>query len=248
MSKHTVGAAKSGMAIAGLILGIIALITAWMPILNNISFFIALIGVVLAIVGMISTLRGKYSGKVFAIIAVIINVVAMVAVLAAQSATSAALNEAVNGSSVSSVSTSSSTENTTAASESADQSTSTDLTVGTSVKLDSGLSIVVNSVDTTLTNYDGSSVVGVSVTYVNNGSDSVSYNMYDWKGEDSNGAQEDATYYSNSSANSDDALQSGTLAVGGTKSGMLYFKADTVKVLYFSSLLNNDAAASWDIA
>ncbi len=41
---------RSGLAIAGLVLGIIALVTSLMPIINNMSFFAALVGAVLAIV------------------------------------------------------------------------------------------------------------------------------------------------------------------------------------------------------
>ena len=75
MGKHDAGVSKSGMAIAGLILGIIALITSWMPFLNNMSFFIALVGVVLAIVGVVSTVKGTHSGKALAIVAIVINIV-----------------------------------------------------------------------------------------------------------------------------------------------------------------------------
>jgi cytoskeletal protein RodZ len=252
MGKHDAGVSKSAMAIAGLILGIIALITSWMPFLNNMSFFIALVGVVLAIVGVVSTVKGTHSGKALAIVAIIINIVAMAAVLAAQSATETALNKAINGPSVSNVSESTTTDDsgsTSDASTAADsdqQAATTDLAVGTSVSLDNGLSVSVDSVNnsvTNVTNYDGSSVVGVQVTYTNNGSDSANYNMFDWKGEDSNGAQEDPVASSN-----EDTLQSGSLAAGGSKSGMLYFKDGTVKVLYFGTIVSNDAAASWDIA
>jgi invasion protein IalB len=266
MGKHDAGVSKSGMAIAGLILGIIALITSWMPFLNNMSFFIALVGVVLAIVGVVSTVKGTHSGKALAIVAIVINIVAMAAVLAAQSATATALNKAINGPSVSNVSESTTTDDsgstsdastTTDSGSTSDASTATDsdqeaattdLAVGTSVSLDNGLSVSVDSVKKGLTNYDGSAVVGVQVTYTNNGSDSKSYNFFDWKGEDSNGAQEDPVYYSNSTSSDEDDLQSGSLAAGGSKSGMLYFKDGTVKVLYFGTVVSNDAAASWDIA
>jgi invasion protein IalB len=266
MGKHDAGVSKSGMAIAGLILGIIALITSWMPFLNNMSFFIALVGVVLAIVGVVSTVKGTHSGKALAIVAIVINIVAMAAVLAAQSATETALNKAINGPSVSNVSESTTTDDSgstsdastatdsgstsdaSTATDSGQEAATTDLAVGTSVSLDNGLSVSVDSVNksvTNVTNLNGSSVVGVQVTYTNNGSDSKSYNFFDWKGEDSNGAQEDPVV--TTSSNEDD-LQSGSLAAGGSKSGMLYFKDGTVKVLYFGTVVSNDAAASWDIA
>ena len=37
---------KSGMAIAGFVLGIIALLTSFLPIINNLSFFLAILGLV----------------------------------------------------------------------------------------------------------------------------------------------------------------------------------------------------------
>jgi hypothetical protein len=253
MGKHDASVSKSGMAIAGLVLGIIALVSSWMPILNNISALIALVGAVLAIVGVVGTVRGKHSGKALAIAAVVINVVAFIVVLVMQSATKAALDKAIDGPSVSSTSTSApadSTSSTTTSDDSADaeQQATTDLAVGASIDLENGLSVSVDSVDASLTNYDGSTVVGVNVTYTNNGSDSASYNEYDWKGEDANGAQEYATFYSGSAGDKDGALNSGTLSAGGSKSGTLYFEDGTVKILYFGSIMSNDATASWDVA
>ena len=68
------------------------------------------------------------------------------------------------------------------------------LAVGTTVNLPSGLSVTVDSVEPGLVNYDGSAITGVHVTYVNNGDDGESYNVYDWKGEDANGAQQSTAY------------------------------------------------------
>ena len=44
---------KSGMAIAGFVLGIIALLTSFLPIINNFSFFLAILGMIFGIVGMV---------------------------------------------------------------------------------------------------------------------------------------------------------------------------------------------------
>lgn len=82
----------------------------------------------------------------------------------------------------------------------------TDLAVGTTVTTAAGLSVVVDSVQPGLTNYDGSTMTGIHVTYVNNGDEGADYNIYDWKGEDANGAQQNQGYYSEGS----DELQSGT--------------------------------------
>ena len=120
----------------------------------------------------------------------------------------------------------------------------TDLAVGTTVTTAAGLSVVVDSVQPGLTNYDGSTMTGIHVTYVNNGDEGADYNIYDWKGEDANGAQQSTGYYSEGS----DELSSGTLAKGGTVSGNVYFKGDLARVLYFGNPLEKTATASWSLS
>ena len=118
------------------------------------------------------------------------------------------------------------------------------LVVVTTVNLPDGLSVTVDSVEPGLTNFDGSAMTGVHVTYTNNGDDGASYNVYDWKGEDANGAQQSTGYYSEGS----DELSSGTLAKGGTVSGNVYFKGDLARVLYFGNVLEKTATASWALS
>lgn len=120
----------------------------------------------------------------------------------------------------------------------------TDLAVGTTVTTAAGLSVVVDSVQPGLTNYDGSTMTGIHVTYVNNGDEGADYNIYDWKGEDANGAQQSMGYYSEGS----DELSSGTLAKGGTVSGNVYFEGDLARVLYFGNPLEKTATASWSLS
>lgn len=120
----------------------------------------------------------------------------------------------------------------------------TDLAVGTTVTTTAGLSVVVDSVQPGLTNYDGSTMTGIHVTYVNNGDEGADYNIYDWKGEDANGAQQNQGYYSEGS----DELQSGTLAAGGSVAGNTYFDGDIKKALYFANVFDKSAAASWVLA
>lgn len=117
------------------------------------------------------------------------------------------------------------------------------LVIGTTVNLPDGLSVTVDSVEPGLANYDGSAMTGIHVTYTNNGDDGASYNVYDWKGEDANGAQQSTGYYSEGS----DELSSGTLAKGGTVSGNVYFKGDLARVLYFGNLLEKTATA-WSLS
>lgn len=125
-----------------------------------------------------------------------------------------------------------------------EEQSTTDLAVGTTVTTAAGLSVVVDSVQPGLTNYDGSTMTGIHVTYVNNGDEGADYNIYDWKGEDANGAQQNQGYYSEGS----DELQSGTLAAGGSVAGNIYFDGDIKKALYFANVFDKSAAASWVLA
>ena len=125
-----------------------------------------------------------------------------------------------------------------------DEQPTTDLAVGTTVTTTAGLSVVVDSVRPGLTNFDGSTMTGIHVTYVNNGDEGADYNIYDWKGEDANGAQQNQGYYSEGA----DELQSGTLAAGGSVAGNIYFDGDIKKALYFANMFDKSATASWVLA
>lgn len=82
----------STAAIVGLVLGILAIVTSWIPIVNNLSFMIGAIGLVFSIVGVVGTVRGTKGGKGLAIAALVVNVLSLVIVLGLQSAWSAALS------------------------------------------------------------------------------------------------------------------------------------------------------------
>lgn len=125
-----------------------------------------------------------------------------------------------------------------------EEQSTTDLAVGATVTTAAGLSVVVDSVQPGLTNYDGSTMTGIHVTYVNNGDEGADYNIYDWKGEDANGAQQNQGYYNEGS----DELQSGTLSAGGSVAGNIYFNGDIKKALYFANMFDKSATASWVLA
>ncbi len=88
---------RSVAAIIALVLGIIALISSWVPIINNLAFLFALVGAAFAIVALVGTLRGKKSGKGLAVASAAVNVIALAIVLATQSAYSSAIEEAAKG-------------------------------------------------------------------------------------------------------------------------------------------------------
>lgn len=76
---------RSGMAIAGMIIAILALTIAWVPILNNVAFVFAIISLVLGVMGYLSIRKGKRIGQGLAIATIILSVVAGGVVLATQS-------------------------------------------------------------------------------------------------------------------------------------------------------------------
>lgn len=97
MEAQSTDKSRSAAAIVGLVLGIIALATSFLPIINNFSFILAALGLVFAIVGLVGVLRGKKAGKCMAIASVIVNVLAAVIVLGTQSMYSAAIDDATKG-------------------------------------------------------------------------------------------------------------------------------------------------------
>ena len=78
----------------------------------------------------------------------------------------------------------------------------------------------------------------------NNGNSQASFNPYDWKAEDAQGAQRSQAFYTDG----ENELNSGTLAAGGSVSGNLYFEGDVVKVLYENVFIGRGSDVSWNIA
>lgn len=97
---------KTAMGITSLVLGIIALLTSFIPIVNNGSAVLGVLGVIFGVVGLISCARGKRTGKGIAIAALVVNIVAFAIVLGTQSMFVAAFDEATSGPAATSVSTS----------------------------------------------------------------------------------------------------------------------------------------------
>ncbi len=228
-------AGKSAMGITGLVLGIIALLGSFIPILNNISAFIAVLGLIFAIVGIVACCRGTKSGKGLSIAGAILCVVAFVIVLATQSFYGQVLDEALSGPSAT----------VTSESSGATQET-TDLSIGTAVNMSDGLTVSVDSIETGLTDYSGAEFTRVSVTYVNNGTDKASFNMFDWSAQDAQGAERTATFILTDDAeDSLERLDSGELVAGGSVSGVVEFEGQIAKVIYSPSFLSDENDVTW---
>ena len=175
MSEANGNKATSGFAIAGLVLGILAAVSSWIPVINNFSFILAAIGMIFAIVGVVGTVRGKKAGKGIAIAALVINLVAAGIVLAMQSAMSAAIDGATSGLV--------STEDVTV-----QQQEGTDVDAGTDSADQQAYAIS----DVQMTGDDYS--VTISGTFTNNSDAEVSYVQVSYRLLDAEGAQIGTAY------------------------------------------------------
>lgn len=66
----------SGMAVAALVLGILAIVFSFIPLINLMSFIFVVLGVIFGIVGIMGTGAGKKAGRGIAMAGLIISVVA----------------------------------------------------------------------------------------------------------------------------------------------------------------------------
>jgi hypothetical protein len=92
--------------------------------------------------------------------------------------------------------------------------------------------------------YAGKTTFKVTVKYQNGGTESASFNEFDWKLEDAGGARSQDT-----ALISTKSLGSGDLAPGGIKQGSIYFTAGKFsKIIYEPSFLSSEEnLASWTL-
>lgn len=86
----------SGLGIAGLVLGAVALVFSLIPIVNNVAAFIAVLGLIFGIIGAVGIFKGKKRNKVIAILALVFNVVALILVFVSQGIYGQAINNALD--------------------------------------------------------------------------------------------------------------------------------------------------------
>ncbi|RBY79832.1 hypothetical protein DQ238_09355 [Geodermatophilus sp. TF02-6] len=74
----------SGLAIASMVLGIVALLLSWVPVINNLAAVLALVGLGLGIPALLRARRGTHGGKGMAITGLVTSVLALVLVVVTQ--------------------------------------------------------------------------------------------------------------------------------------------------------------------
>lgn len=82
---------KKVLGILAIVFGGIALIGSWVPILNNVSFFIAIISLILGVIALIVNRKNK---KVLAIVGTCLSIASIIIVLVTQTMYSRALDSA----------------------------------------------------------------------------------------------------------------------------------------------------------
>lgn len=167
-----------------------------------------------------------------AIATIVVSLIACGGVLSSQSA----YDDALDGPSASSVSQAGSSDP--SKTDSDETSDANKLSIGDTLTLEDGLKVTVN--ETKKVSQYGSSYVGIRVTYKNTGDATASYNFYDWKGEDKDGALEEPEYTS-----FDNELSSGDLKPGGKKTAWVYLPKASKKACYFSSTFADEPVGSW---
>jgi hypothetical protein len=83
----------AGLAIASMVLGIIALLLSWVPIVNNLAAVLGVIGLGLGIPALLRARRGTHGGKGVAITGLVTSAVAIALVIATQAFYSAVIDE-----------------------------------------------------------------------------------------------------------------------------------------------------------
>jgi hypothetical protein len=87
----------AGLAIASMVLGIVALLLSWIPIINNVAAVVAVVGLGLGIPGLILARRGTHRGQGLAITGLVTSVLAIVVVILTQILFVQAIDEARQG-------------------------------------------------------------------------------------------------------------------------------------------------------
>lgn len=167
---------RSGMAVASLVLGIVAIVLSWMPIINNFAFILAVPGIVFAIIGLVGAMKGRVAGKGMAIAGLVLGVVTVVVVLASQAMYSAAIDEAVANLNAPSSSSASSTEETTDDGSTSASAGSVSNATGETGSAQAAPKYAV-SIDgcEQITDYQGKPAIMVTFTWTNNSDETRSF-------------------------------------------------------------------------
>ncbi len=216
---------KNGLSITSLVLGVLALIVSWLPVIQVISIILAAVGLIFGIVGLVCIVKAK-GKKSFTIISISINVLVFLIVFFTFSFYAQSWIEmnydpqayANNGAVL-------------------------NLEVGQTASLDNGLVITVEDVERDIPDkYLDKKYTAVTVTIVNNSRERQYFSPIDWESVNANGVVSGHELV----MDRQNSLETGEFIPGGTVTGIVYFKNDAVKVAYVCRH-NNATIPSWNI-
>lgn len=86
--------AHNGLGTAGFVLGLLAVIFGWIPILGTISFPLGILGLVFGLLGFLRARKGRATNRGLSLAGAILGVIGLIFAIISTSATSAAVNSA----------------------------------------------------------------------------------------------------------------------------------------------------------
>lgn len=210
---------KSGFGTASLVLGVIAICFSFIPLISYISFVLGILAIIFAIISL-----SKKASKGLAVAGLILAIIAVYMAYAMHKGVETAVGELSNtiGNGNTEI---------------------VEYAQGDKAILGNGQITVTNVKRSQGNDWDkpkkGKEFVIVTVNIENKGKDKLSYNPYDFKLQNSEGAQESTTF---TTIDSDTSLTSGELIAGGKVSGTITF--ETTKGDKGLSLIYSDSVWS----
>ncbi len=172
----------SAMGVTSLVMGILALVISWIPIINNITFLFSILGLVFAIVAFVGIKHHKVRGRGIAYAGLITSIVGFAIMLATQSLYGEVLkgvSEAVNDV----FSDSSTSDDDSAENQEKSQDTNNGNKDASEGEIDGGAyHVTIEGAELSDEDYDGNPTVLVTYKVVNKQKDQTS-SPFDWKVE-----------------------------------------------------------------
>ena len=245
---------KKALGIVSIVIGVIALILSWVPIINSFAAVLAVIGVIF---GLIAFLVNRKHKKLLAWLGTIFSVLAFIIVIGTQSMYSDAFDDAagktdtqVDKSQSQKTKTNKSTSTSQKASASSSSDTGKTFNIGEEVTQKNGLATKVNSVRyiTFEDEDENNQGIVINVTLTNNGKKSIDYNESDYQVDD-NGRLTDTLLYAGTDDYGNDLvsdeLESGTLRPGASVTGSVVGQGNQSDKLKFVSTAYDDSV-NWE--
>lgn len=177
----------SAMGITSLVMGVLALMISWVPIINNVTFLFSILGLVFAIVAFVGIKHHKVRGRGLAYAGLITSIVGFAIMLATQSFYGEVLKQATTTSHTKTATSSTSNNDSekaqkddSAGNEEKSQDNNNDNKDASEGEIDNGkYHVTIKGAELSGEDYEGNPTVLVTYEVVNNQKDKTS-NPFDW--------------------------------------------------------------------